>query len=78
MGAEAEVRGADGVAQTFSGRARAARLALVDGAPAAVWAMNGAPRVVFAFTVVGGRVGAIDLLADPDRLAALDVEYLEP
>jgi RNA polymerase sigma-70 factor (ECF subfamily) len=77
MGAGAEVRGADGVARTFSGRAQAARLALVDGVPAAVWASDGRPRVVFAFTVVDGRVAAIDLLADPDRLAALDVEYLE-
>jgi RNA polymerase sigma-70 factor (ECF subfamily) len=78
MGGPAEVRGADGVARVFSGRARAVRLALVDGAPAAVWAVRGEPRVVFAFTVVDGRVGGIEQLADPDRLAAAEVEYPWP
>src|SRR5437763_1876400 len=62
MGAEAEVRGARAVARTFSGRARAARLALVDGEPGAVWAQDGTPRVVFAFTVTDGRVSEIELL----------------
>ena len=41
MGASAEVRGAGGVAGTFSGRARAAQRALVDGAAGAVWAPGG-------------------------------------
>src|SRR5215212_4288010 len=50
-GASREVRGAQQVAGTFSGRARAARFALVDGAPGAVWAPGGRPRVVFGFKV---------------------------
>ncbi|MDQ1711271.1 MAG: hypothetical protein QOE45_721 [Frankiaceae bacterium] len=75
-GAAPEVHGAAAVAETFAGRARAARLAAVDGAPGAVWSVGGVPRVVFAFTVAGDRVTAIDLLADPDRLAALDVVTL--
>ena len=76
-GAAAEVLGAQAVAQTFSGRARAARLALVDGVPAAVWAVGGRLGVVFGFTVAGGVVGSIRLIADPEVLAGLTVELLE-
>jgi len=71
-GAAAEARGAAAVAGTFSGRARAARPALVDGAPGAVWAPGGRPQVAFAFTVADGRIVAIDLLADPERLARVE------
>jgi RNA polymerase sigma-70 factor (ECF subfamily) len=67
-GADAELRGAPAVAGTFSGRARFARPALVDGAAGAVWAPGGQPRIVFAFTIVGGRITDIDLVADPERL----------
>lgn len=77
MGAAAEVRGATAVAQFLSGRARAARLVLVDGTPGAVWSLRGRPKVVFAFSVEDGVVTAIDLLADPERLAALDLQSLE-
>jgi RNA polymerase sigma factor (sigma-70 family) len=77
MGASGEVRGAAAVAGTFSGRARFAQPALVDGAPGAVWAPGGQPRVVFAFTVTGGRIVAIDLLADLERLRRLDLAILD-
>ncbi|MDT4926051.1 MAG: hypothetical protein QOG01_3764 [Pseudonocardiales bacterium] len=77
FGAAAEVVGAHAVAETFSGRARAARLALIDGAAGAVWTQGGKPRVVFAFTVVGAKVVGIEMLADPDRLAALDLVTLD-
>src|SRR3954468_1386838 len=76
-GAEALVRGAEAVAATFSGRARAARLALVDGVAQVVWSQGGRPRVVFAFTIADGSVTAIDLLADPDRLGAFEVTVVE-
>ena len=75
VGAPAELRGADAVADTFSGRARVARLALVNGAVEAVWAPGGRPRVVFGFTIAGGKIVAIDLLAD---LEQLDVVVLRP
>src|SRR6266702_4344955 len=71
MGAP-EAQGALAVAGTFSGRARAAQLALVDGAPGAVWAPGGRPRVVFAFTIADGTIVGIDTLADPERLGELD------
>ncbi|MDT0263335.1 sigma-70 family RNA polymerase sigma factor [Jatrophihabitans lederbergiae] len=75
-GAAAEVRGAAAVAETFSGRAQAARLALIDGAAGAAWLVGGQLKVVFNFTVVDGTVTAIELLADPAVLDELDVELL--
>jgi RNA polymerase sigma factor (sigma-70 family) len=77
MGVSREVRGAAAVASSFAGRARAARPALVDGAPAAVWAPGGRPRVVFGFTIADGRIVGIDILADPERLRRLDVAILD-
>jgi hypothetical protein len=76
-GAPGEVRGAAAVVGTFLGRARLARPALVDGAVGAVWAPGGRPRVVFGFTIVGGRIVAIDILADPERLRRLDLAVLD-
>ncbi len=76
-GAASEVHGAQAVAQQFAGRARAARLALIDGAVGAVWAQSGRPRVVFTFTIADGKIVAIEMLADSERLAQLDVELLE-
>jgi RNA polymerase sigma-70 factor (ECF subfamily) len=76
LGASGEVRGAAAVADTFSGRAWFARPALVDGVVGAVWAPGGRPRVVFAFTIRGGKIVAIDLLADPERLRQLDLAIL--
>jgi RNA polymerase sigma factor (sigma-70 family) len=73
MGAKADVRGAQAVAEVFSGRAQAARLATIDGQYGAVWAPGGKPRVVFRFAVEGDIIVAIDLLADPDAIAALEI-----
>jgi RNA polymerase sigma factor (sigma-70 family) len=72
-GASSEVRGAAAVAKTFSGRARAAQPALVNGAAGAVWAPGGRPRVVFGFTIMRGKIVEIDILADPERLRQLDL-----
>jgi RNA polymerase sigma-70 factor, ECF subfamily len=75
-GASSEVRGAAAVAKTFSGRARAAQPALVNGAAGAVWAPGGRPRVVFGFTITGGKIVEINLFADPDHLRRLDLAIL--
>jgi len=69
-----EARGADAVARVFAGRARAARLILVDGLAGAAFSVGGRPQVVFDFTVRGGRVVGIELLADPGTLEVLDLE----
>ena len=76
-GAEAEVVGADAVAKTFAGRARAARLALIDGAAGLVWSMGGEPKVAFLFTIEGKKIAAIDLLGDPERLRDLELKFLD-
>jgi RNA polymerase sigma factor (sigma-70 family) len=74
MGSPPVVRGPEAVARNFEGRARAARPALIDGRAGAAWAPGGRTRVVFAFTITGGRIAAIDLVADPTRISELEVE----
>jgi RNA polymerase sigma-70 factor (ECF subfamily) len=74
LGATAEVRGAAAVAETFSKRARGAQPALVDGAAGLVWAPKGQLRVVFNFTLVNGKIAAIDLIGDPARLGMAVLE----
>ena len=76
MGASPEVRGAEAVAGTFAGRARAAQPALVNGAVGAVWVQDGTPRVVLDFTISRGKIVAIDILADPERLHQVDLAVL--
>ncbi|MEO3785780.1 sigma-70 family RNA polymerase sigma factor [Actinocorallia sp. B10E7] len=71
-----EVRGAHEVAAFFAGRAQAARLALVDGVPAAVWSHRGRPKAVFEFTISDGKITRIAIDADPDRLLDLDIVFL--
>ncbi|XVQ83548.1 sigma-70 family RNA polymerase sigma factor [Microbispora siamensis] len=70
-------RGAYAVARGFAGRAKAAQLALIDGAPGLVWAPAGQPRVVFGFTITDGKITAIDMLADPGHLERLDLQFLD-
>jgi RNA polymerase sigma factor (sigma-70 family) len=77
MGASREVLGAAAVAETFSGRARAAQPALVNGAAGLVWAQGGRPTVVFGFTIRAGKIVEINLVADPERLRQLDVAVLD-
>src|SRR5437016_3773555 len=76
-GASREVHGASAVAKQFSGRAREAQPALVNGAVGLVWAPGGRPHVVFGFTITRGKIIAIDLVADPERLRQLDVAVLD-
>ncbi|MFD8921740.1 sigma factor-like helix-turn-helix DNA-binding protein, partial [Streptomyces sp. NPDC059569] len=75
-GAAGEVRGAAAVARTILGRAKALRPALVNGTAGAVAAPGGRPRVVFGFTIMGGRITGIDLRAAPEWLGGLDVTIL--
>lgn len=73
MGSPAEIRGARDLAEFFSGRAQAARMALVDGVVNAMWAPGGNPRVIFAFTIEHGLIIRIELLAEPTWIRQLDV-----
>ncbi|NYI07582.1 sigma-70 family RNA polymerase sigma factor [Allostreptomyces psammosilenae] len=74
------VRGAAAVAGqalTYAKFASVARPALVNGAAGVVASAQGRPMSVMAFTIAGGRIVAIDILADPDRLSRLDLTVLD-
>jgi hypothetical protein len=60
-------------AQFFS-TTRVAHLATVDGAAGFVATEAGMPVAVLAFTIVDGRITAIDALVDPPRIAGLGLE----
>jgi RNA polymerase sigma factor (sigma-70 family) len=77
MGSPAEVRGALAVAGTFSGRALAARPALIDGVVGVVWAVSGRPKVAWDLTISDGRIVHIDMLAARDSLDDLDLAILD-
>jgi RNA polymerase sigma factor (sigma-70 family) len=70
----AVARGAGTVAGVFSGRARAVKVALIDGAVGAAYAPGGKPYSVFRLEVVDDRIVAIDVVADTAVLAGLDIE----
>ncbi len=71
---EAGIESADAVAGMFAGRARAARFALIDGEPGAVWMHAGDVRVAFRFRIADDRIVAIDLIADGATLADSVIE----
>ena len=76
-GGVGEVRGALAVARQFSGRARLAQPALVDGAVGIVVAPRGRLFLVFGLTITGGKIAAIDVVADPARLRQIDLAILD-
>ena len=72
------VRGAANVAGNalmFSKFAPTARRALVNGSVGIFNAPNGIPMAIMGFTIAGGKVVEIDILADPARLRELDVSH---
>jgi RNA polymerase sigma factor (sigma-70 family) len=75
-GAVRLVRGARAVAARarFGGIGRVAHPAIIDGAAGFVATEAGVPVAVLAFTVVDGRITAIDALAGADRVAGLGLE----
>jgi DNA-directed RNA polymerase specialized sigma24 family protein len=74
IGGSRELRGADAVIGAFLGRARDARAVVLDGMPGAAWIVAGKARVVVDFTVRDGSIVRIDLLADAETLASVDLE----
>jgi len=72
-GAETVARGA----RTAAARSRRSAVALVDGVPGIVWAPGGRLRLVLAFSYEGDRISGIDIIADRDRLAALELAVAE-
>jgi RNA polymerase sigma factor (sigma-70 family) len=69
-------RAVAGRAAMFARLAAHVRPVLVNGAPGVLAATaDGAPLSVMAFTVVADRIVEIDSIADPDRLAALNLRF---
>ncbi|MEU5791556.1 RNA polymerase sigma factor SigJ [Micromonospora purpureochromogenes] len=66
-----------GQAVTFGRLYPFMRPALVNGAAGAVVAAQGRPISVMGFTVTDGRIVAVDVLSDPDRLRRLDLAGLD-
>jgi RNA polymerase sigma-70 factor (ECF subfamily) len=66
-----------GNALMFHRAARQARPALVNGAAGLVTVENGRLVGVMGFTIRDGKVVALDILADPVRLARLDLAVLD-
>ncbi|MEV8096434.1 RNA polymerase sigma factor SigJ [Kitasatospora sp. NPDC085879] len=74
------VRGAEAVASQalrFRHLAPFSRPALVNGGAGTVTVVDGRPVSVMDFVVADGLIVAIDILADPERLARLDLALLE-
>ncbi|CAM5572752.1 RNA polymerase sigma factor [Streptomyces spiroverticillatus] len=74
------VRGAREVvsnALMFRQAAQYARPALVNGVPGLINVIDGKVMGVMDFTIVDGKILELNILADPDRLATLDVSFLE-
>jgi len=74
------IRGAAAVAggaRASAARGRFTRVALVNGTPGLVMAPRGRLVLALAFTYAGDRISQIDVIADPDRLEALDLAVLD-
>jgi RNA polymerase sigma factor (sigma-70 family) len=61
------------LARGYAGPEREVRAATVNGAAGAVVFVGGRATAVMGFVVRGGRVAAIDVLADLERIAKLDL-----
>jgi RNA polymerase sigma factor (sigma-70 family) len=75
-----EVRGAEAVARGVLAYSRLdlyVQPALINGAVGVVSTRNGKPFSVLGFTVRGGKITEVDILADPERLGELDLSILD-
>jgi RNA polymerase sigma-70 factor (ECF subfamily) len=71
------LRGADTVARqalAFSHRTKHAHIGLINGEPAILVTPHGRLVTVMTFTIPDGRIVAIDIIADPQRLAQLTTD----
>ena len=76
----AHVRGAENVAGralTWSRVDLSMRRALVNGAAGMVTFLDGKPFSVCAMTIREGKIAELDFLADPERIAELDLSALD-
>jgi len=79
-GVPVTIRGAAAVAggaRAASARAEYGRVALVNGTPGLVMAPRGRLVIALAFAYSGDKITGIDVIADPARLAGLELAVLE-
>lgn len=76
-GGARELRGATAVARSFMGRAQGARSALVNGAVGAAVAPLGRLFLALGVTAARGKIVAIDVSGDPERLKQIDLAILQ-
>jgi RNA polymerase sigma-70 factor (ECF subfamily) len=76
MGGLPEIRGAAAVAETFKGRAQAAKPALIDGAVGIAVILGGRLRIALNLTITDDRIVGIEAVADPERLRQFDLTVL--
>jgi len=72
MGTDPVYDGAAAVAARFNG-ARGAAPVTIDGDLGAAWIHAGSTKVAFVFHVEAGLVREVELIADPDVLATMDI-----
>jgi RNA polymerase sigma-70 factor (ECF subfamily) len=80
-GVPREVRGAEAVARQAIGYSRLGldmRPALINGAAGGVAFRDGVPFAIMGIIVRGGRIAEMDVFADPERLALIDLTVLTP
>lgn len=70
-----EIRGPEEVAKRFNCRLRMAQPAQIEGGAGLVIAPAGQPRMVVDFVVEDRRIIEIALIADPQSIQALDLEF---
>jgi len=75
--AAADMRGAGVVAEFFRGKAQACVPGLIDGEVGILLPVEGRMFLVLELTFAGGRISAIDAVADRERLGELALERLE-
>jgi RNA polymerase sigma factor (sigma-70 family) len=76
LGPSQLIRGARDViaqAERFTPLGRFAHRVLVNGGPGAIIVTEGKPLALASITIVDGKIIELDFLADPDRLARLDL-----
>ncbi len=72
MGTEPTYKGAAAVAARFNGT-RGAAPVTIDGELGAAWIQAGSTKVAFVFHLEAGLVHEVELIADPEVLATMDI-----
>lgn len=74
MGGPQTQHGPHEVAAVFSGRARAARVALIDGVAGLIWSQGGTTKVAFDFSMADGLITKIEMIADAEVLEEMRIK----